>query len=134
MAVTLPLTSTFVWAIRATMWVTTPSMYSSLCSMLLRHRTGDVRRGEDGEDERLQAGNEDLEEDHHGSRTEGHQANHVRRAGEQGDRPQEEHRQQEVAGHHVGEETDGQGDGTDDDRREELDRRQKQVHGRRRTG
>src|SRR6266581_1931912 len=94
---TMPVTSTFVWAIRATTCVTTPSMYSSLGSMLLRHRTGDVRRGEDGEDERLQAGNEDLERDHHGSHAERDESQHVRRAREQGQRPQEEHRQQEVA-------------------------------------
>src|SRR4029450_13797644 len=59
-------TSPVVSATKATMWVMTPIMYPSLGSVLLRDRTGDVRGGEHGENERLQAGAEALGRGHQG--------------------------------------------------------------------
>src|SRR6266511_3086314 len=104
-AVRLPVVS----AIRPTMWVTTPTIDSSLDSVLFRHRTPDVRCGEHGEDERLQPGHEDLEPDQNDRQPARGDAEHERLGhGQEGNASQEEHRQQEVAGDHVGEETDGE--------------------------
>ena len=49
---------------------------------------------------------------------------------EQGDAQHAEGHQQDVAGEHVGEETDGQREGPHDEGRDELDRRDQDVAGR----
>src|SRR6266540_1545574 len=122
-AVRLPVVS----AIRPTTWVTTPIIDSSLVSMLFRHRTRDVRSGQYGKDERLQPRHEDLEPHQCDPEPEGHQPEDVRKSGHQGERSEEEHREQEVPRNHVREKTDRQGEGTDQDYRDELDGSQQRI-------
>src|SRR6266496_2913590 len=122
-AVRLPVVS----PIRPTRWVTTPTIDSSLDSVLFRHRTRDVRSGQYGKDERLQPRDEDLEPHQCDPDTEGHQPEDVRESGHQGERSEEEHRQQEVPRNHVREETDRQGEGTDQDDRDELGGSQQRI-------
>src|SRR5436309_983136 len=86
-AVRLPVVS----PIRPTRWVTTPTIDSSLDSVLFRHRTPDVGGGEHGEDERLQPGHEDLEPHQHDRQPARSHAEHERLGHrEEGDAPEEE--------------------------------------------
>src|SRR6266542_4008440 len=111
----IELTSPVVAASRPSTCVTTPTMSPPCASMLLRHRSRDVGRREHAEDEGLQTRDEDLETDQGDADTERDHAQDVREPRGQGQGSQEEHRQQEVAGDHVGEESDGEGDRPQDD-------------------
>src|SRR6266516_4361002 len=123
----IELTSPVVAASRPSMCVTTPTISPPCASMLLRHRARDVGRREHAEDERLQARDEDLESDQGHPDAERNDAQNGGEAGHESERPQEENGQQEVPGHHVGEQPEGEGDGAQDDDREELDRGEQDV-------
>src|SRR6266540_5450438 len=110
----IELTSPVVAASRPSTCVTTPTISPPCASMLLRHRARDVGRREHAEDEGLQARDEDLESDQGHPDAERNDPQHVWEAGHQRERPQEEHGQQEVPGHHVGEQSDGERDGAQD--------------------
>src|SRR6476659_3035714 len=102
---------------------------ASLSSVLLRQRATDVRAGEDGEDERLQARDEDLEpheRDRERERERGEDPR-LRAVLQEEDGAHEEDRQQEVPGDEVGGETDRQRDRPDDDVGDELDHHQERV-------
>src|SRR5882672_5019754 len=120
--------------------VASPSRFPVTCAMnaniqlppslvRLRLRLPDVGGAEHGEDERLQGRDEDLEPDEHQREWEryGCERPGLRAVLEEEDGPQEEDRQQEVPGHEVGRETDGEGDRPHDDVGDEFDRHQQPV-------
>src|SRR4026209_2130872 len=76
-------------------------------SVLFGHRAADVGRGQDGEDERLKPGYEDLEAHEGDADRERERCEDDREsAREHGHGAEEEHGEQEVARHEVGPESD----------------------------
>src|SRR3954453_15740741 len=97
--------------------------------VLFRYRLPDVGGAEDREDERLQCGNEDLEDDEPGAEhiRDGRQDPRLGPRLDEEQRAQEEDRQKEVPGQEVGPQTHGQRDRPHDDVRDELDHQQQRV-------
>src|SRR5438132_417658 len=86
----IELTSPFVWASSPSTCITTPTMSPPWASMLLRHRSGDVRGRQHAEDEGLQAGHENLEPHQGHPDPERDHPQDVREPGDQGQGPEEE--------------------------------------------
>src|SRR5262245_50428224 len=125
----LPMAVRPVSVICATRWTIDASYLSLACSVRLSEGPTDVRASEDGEDERLQDRYEDLEadQDHRQRERHGGEDPCLGPVLQEEHGPEEEDRQQEVPGQEVRGETNRQGDGPDDDVRDELDEHQQAV-------
>lgn len=105
--------------------------------VIFSQRELDVDSGEQGEHVRLKNSDEDFEQREHEAKGEGSDAEQLEERGrleqEPRGRAEAEHEQQ-VAGNHVHEESECEGDRTQDENREELNRRHDDVNRPRHTG
>src|ERR671919_211440 len=125
----LPMTPTSpsTWATKAPTCESSSPM--ALPSLVLGvHGPGDVDGGQDREDVGLEHGHQHLEPDERDRQRERRDGERDRgRLGQQVRGPQEEDGQDQVAGHHVRQESDGQRERPNQERGDELDRRQEDV-------